>query len=227
MRKQPFTLIELLVVIAIIAILAAMLLPALNQAREKGKTTKCINNLKQCGSALEAYAADFGDMLPSCWPEKPDGTITAWGVPGWANVTGPLVSGKYITWQIIWSGSGTPQYPKGIGGCPTASYVGDYTYSMNCYVGGTYAPNLLYRKRTRYRAPSRTFVVCDNRAGSVKNGYAGIYPSPPVNEVPMIFKHAGMANFLYLDSHAAPRRMFGLAYSVPFWRSFNAYGELY
>lgn len=148
-------------------------------------------------------------------------------MPTWANVTGPLISRNYITWRTIWAGSGTPEYPKGKGGCPSASAVGGFSYSMNCYVGGTYAPNLLYRKRTRYRLPSRTFVVCDSRAGSAKDGYAAIYSGPPVNEVPMIFKHAGMANFLYLDGHAAPLRMFGLAYSVPFWRSFNAYGELY
>ena len=227
MRKQPFTLIELLVVIAIIAILAAMLLPALNQAREKGKTTKCLNNLKQCGSAFEAYAADFGDMLPSCWPEKSDGTVTEWGSPAWANLTGPLISGKYIPWKIIWSGSGTPEYPKGIGGCPSASYAGDFTYGMNCYVGGTYAPNLLSRKRTRYRMPSRTFVVCDNQACSVRAGNAGIYPGPSIDQIAMIFKHAGMANFLYLDGHAAPRRTFDLAYSVPLWRTFNSLGELY
>ena len=65
---KPFTLIELLVVIAIIAILAAILLPALQSARQRGILTSCVNNLKEIGGALNQYRNDFNDIIPSGMP---------------------------------------------------------------------------------------------------------------------------------------------------------------
>ena len=63
--KRRFTLIELLVVIAIIAILAAILLPALNSARERGRSASCVSNLKQLGMAAAMYVDNFdGYMVP-------------------------------------------------------------------------------------------------------------------------------------------------------------------
>jgi len=107
MRQKNFTLIELLVVIAIIAILAAMLLPAMSQAREIAKMSQCSGNLKQIGVAYTMYANDFSDFIPYHY-NKPDLRCTSnWTIPV---AYGVLSSNGYLP-----QSGGVPDSQKGKG----------------------------------------------------------------------------------------------------------------
>mgnify|MGYP003574650355 CR=1 FL=1 len=120
-RKEGFTLIELLVVIAIIAILAGLLLPALNKAREKARRIGCSANLHSIGQSLEMYSQDTNIYNPL----YPDGENTV-GTPGTRGLI--LLNEKYMTDESL----NCPSDPDGITADST-DYAYDGTIGLSQY----------------------------------------------------------------------------------------------
>lgn len=134
MRKIDFTLIELLVVISIIAMLAAMLLPALKQTRDQARTIQCCSNLKQVGLGLSFYASNYNNYIPSPMKATNDGTSGGDPIVSWDKWGRALSYDSDLKQNVLQ--------------CPSlldSNTDFGSTYGMNPYLSGAYNVRKLVR----------------------------------------------------------------------------------
>ena len=231
---RAFTLIELLVVIAIIGILAAMLLPALSSAREKGRSAVCISNLKQIALAINMYADDYNDYYPPSYIA----TVGDW----------PLFIAKYIAKSQTSYAPGTIDSskaflcPSGVQTMPGLPIRLMYSAHTTLFPADPANASVLW-KRARVSRPSEVVLVTDGIQQNVF--YAGTFDAAanfqgvaqskvlynpatadnvlsktalsrdnldclncPINVGMIRFRHHGNngANFLFCDAHVESKQ---------------------
>lgn len=224
MKKQLFTLIELLVVIAIIAILAALLLPALNKARERAHAINCTNNLKQLATGVINYTMDFDDLFPHWFAKIPlTNNNEGWTVQLWALDYYPE-PGKNKIFRCYGSQLDRTDY-YGNGDNERKRRYMNNNYSISTHLSPLFSIAQIYNYRDKttkmtevaragkLKNPSSALMLMDGgqRAYAIATQPTSITMTFSQNDIPNggtyftpWFPHAGALNAAFIDCHVEP-----------------------
>jgi len=210
---NSFTLIELLVVVAIIAILASMLLPALNKAREKARSTACLNNMSTLAKAVSFYSVDNNDYLIwyDNWFQAARTSMLYPYLGESPAVASPGARAYYCTLPENYVTD--PKHVRSRYSCPSAIGVSGkmiFTVGRSMYYWNWMVEPATrgYPKVTKLKYPSKLIIFGDcgndkDKSQASNLGAPSVYP--PNTEGAIAFRHTGKnANFSFADGHAGP-----------------------